>query len=91
MPDTVVKATVTGDSVRVGDGVTVGGIPHRVVDVCEVPGNRKRLQFADGNSYVMARHMRIDITRAADPSDHRPHIVRRPGGSLSRYPVPGSR
>ncbi|GAA0422908.1 hypothetical protein [Streptomyces luteireticuli] len=55
--------TVAGDGVRVGDVVSVGGIPHRVKDVrCVFPA-RARLEFEDGNVYVVGRSHPIEVSR----------------------------
>ncbi|GAA2932461.1 hypothetical protein GCM10020221_30290 [Streptomyces thioluteus] len=69
--------TVTGDGVRVGDVVAIGGIPHRVRDVrCVLPA-RTRLEFEDGNAYVVGRSHPIEVSRAyplpgrALPARHR--------------------
>ncbi|KNB49645.1 hypothetical protein [Streptomyces caatingaensis] len=60
----VATVTVTGDGVRVGDVVAIGGIPHRVRDVrCVLPA-RTRLEFEDGNAYVVGRSHPIEVARA---------------------------
>ncbi|GAA2730693.1 hypothetical protein GCM10010360_12640 [Streptomyces nogalater] len=59
--------TVTGDHVRRGDVISVGGIPHAVADVREVGGQRKLLQFEDGNAYVLSRAVIIEVTRVYVP------------------------
>ncbi|MET7615856.1 hypothetical protein [Streptomyces sp. NPDC005408] len=56
--------SVTADGVRRGDVIAVGGIPHTVCDVREVSGRRKRLEFADGNAYVLGARVAIRVTRA---------------------------
>ncbi|WKX70062.1 hypothetical protein [Streptomyces sp. XD-27] len=64
MPDPILTiVTVTGDTVRTGDVIAIGGIPHRVATMLDVPGSRKRLQFEDGNAYVMPRSAVIDVAR----------------------------
>lgn len=63
----VQTVTITGDSVRRGDVISVGGIPHVVADVREVNGRRKLLRFEDGNTYVLPRVMTIEVTRVYIP------------------------
>ncbi|CAM5285393.1 hypothetical protein [Streptomyces fumanus] len=63
----VQTVTTTGDSVRRGDVISVGGIPHVVADVREVHGRRKLLRFQDGNAYVLPRAMTIEVTRVYTP------------------------
>lgn len=76
-PQVVIRQlTVTGAGVRVGDVVTVGGIPHRVRDMREVYPGRRWLGFDDGNAYVLGVSRTIEVTRA---------FVAAPG------PVPGVR
>lgn len=65
MPDRrrITTVTVTGDGVLVGDVITVGGIPHVVRDVRGVQPARKRVEFEDGNAYVLGRHHPIEVAR----------------------------
>ncbi|WP_431044021.1 hypothetical protein ACQUSR_20405 [Streptomyces sp. P1-3] len=60
---------VPADSIRTRDVISVGGIPHTVADVRELPGNRKRLQFEDGNAYVIGRSVLIEVTRVYVPAN----------------------
>ncbi|MGW7516630.1 hypothetical protein ACWGJ2_13660 [Streptomyces sp. NPDC054796] len=60
--------TVLASDLRPGDVIAVGGIPHRVRDVREVYPARKRVEFEDGNAYVLARTRTIDVTRRYEPS-----------------------
>lgn len=46
-----------------GDVITVGGIPHTVRDVRGVLSARKRLEFEDGNAYVVGRSHPIEVSR----------------------------
>ncbi|MBL1118831.1 hypothetical protein JK364_41690 [Streptomyces sp. 110] len=85
MPDPLVQTvTVTGDRVRPGDVIAVGGIPHAVEDVRELVGNRKRLQFADGNAYVLGRSITVEVTRTYIPVHGRPHTPQRPRSMAAR-------
>ena len=70
--------TTTGDGIRPGDVIAVGGIPHAVEDVRELAGSRKRLQFADGNAYVLGRSMTIEVTRTYAPVHGRLRTPQRP-------------
>ncbi|MFE7117406.1 hypothetical protein ACFU99_18530 [Streptomyces sp. NPDC057654] len=75
MPDPLVQTvTIAADSVRPRDVVTVGGIPHVVADVRELAGRRKRLEFEDGNAYVVGRSVHIEVTRVYVPANA---VVRR--------------
>lgn len=69
MPDTILTTTVTitGDGIRINDVISVGGIPHAVADMRDVSPNCKRLQFQDGNAYVLPRSMAIEVTRVVMP------------------------
>ena len=78
----VQTVTTTGDGIRPGDVIAVGGIPHAVENVRELVGSRKRLQFADGNGYVLGRSMTIEVTRIYAPVHGRPHT------SLGRFRPP---
>ncbi|EST23167.1 hypothetical protein N566_25985 [Streptomycetaceae bacterium MP113-05] len=60
------KVEVTGDGVRRGDVVEVGGLLHRVRDVRELRGRRKRLEFEDGNAYVLGPCIVITVARVYD-------------------------
>ncbi|MEU7178695.1 MULTISPECIES: hypothetical protein [Streptomyces] len=65
MTHTITRAiTVLGSEVRINDIIEVGGNLHRIVDVRAIHGTRRRLQFADGNAYILGCSMRIGITRA---------------------------
>lgn len=55
--------TVTGDGVYRGDVIAVGGIPHRVRDVREVYPRRRRLEFEDGNAYILGAAVPIEVIR----------------------------
>ncbi|MFF2813172.1 hypothetical protein ACFVT2_39630 [Streptomyces sp. NPDC058000] len=59
----IVALTVRGAEVRPRDVVSIGGNPHTVIDTRELAGFRKRLQFADGNAYVLARTALIEVSR----------------------------
>lgn len=64
MSDPLIQTlTVTGDGVYRGDVIAVGGIPHRVRDVREVYPRRRRLEFEDGNAYVLGAGVTIEVTR----------------------------
>ncbi|GGZ23685.1 hypothetical protein [Streptomyces avidinii] len=54
---------VMPDEVRRGDVIAVGGIPHRVRDVRELRGRRKRLEFEDGNVFVLGPWVAIKVSR----------------------------
>lgn len=54
---------VMPDGVRRGDLIAVGGIPHRVRDVRELRGRRKRLEFEDGNVFVLGPWVAITVAR----------------------------
>ncbi|MEV6163409.1 hypothetical protein AB0L71_16020 [Streptomyces sp. NPDC052052] len=57
------NVVVTGDGVRVGDVISVGGTPHTVCDVRGVQPDRKRLEFEDGNVYVLGRSRPVRVVR----------------------------
>ncbi|MCQ8832752.1 hypothetical protein [Streptomyces malaysiensis] len=78
------SVTITGDSIRPGDVISVGGIPHAVADVREIAGNRKRLQFVDGNAYFLPRSLTIEVTRIFTPH-HVATQIRR-SATASRIP-----
>ncbi|MDT9683264.1 hypothetical protein RND61_14460 [Streptomyces sp. TRM76323] len=64
MPGLMVRTLeVTGDQVRVGDVITVGGLPHTVSGVRQVRPDRRRLEFEDGNAYVLGRGRAIRVVR----------------------------
>ncbi|MDX6757949.1 hypothetical protein SIN09_00430 [Streptomyces sp. F8] len=54
---------VMPDGVRRGDVIAVGGIPHRVRDVRELRGRRKRLEFEDGNVFVLGPWVAVKVAR----------------------------
>ncbi|QIK06147.1 hypothetical protein G7Z12_09035 [Streptomyces sp. ID38640] len=54
---------MTADGIQCGDVVAVGGIPHRVVDVRELQGRRKRLEFENGNVYVLQPWVSLTVVR----------------------------
>lgn len=54
---------VMPDGVRRGDVIAVGGIPHRVRDVRELRGRRKRLEFEDGNVFVLGPWVAVMVSR----------------------------
>ncbi|GGP90511.1 hypothetical protein [Streptomyces roseolilacinus] len=62
---TVRTVEVTGDQVRVGDVIAVGGLPHTVSDVRQVRPDRRRLEFEDGNAYVLGRGRSIRVVRTS--------------------------
>ncbi|URM89956.1 hypothetical protein LUW75_08130 [Streptomyces sp. MRC013] len=62
---TVRTVEVTGDQVRVGDVIAVGGLPHTVSDVRQVRPDRRRLEFEDGNAYVLVRGRLIQVVRTS--------------------------
>ncbi|WP_228979915.1 hypothetical protein [Streptomyces sp. DH12] len=62
---TVRTLEVTGDGVRVGDVIAVGGVPHTVGDVRQVLPDRRRLEFEDGNAYVLGRARTIRVVRTS--------------------------
>lgn len=74
--------TTTGDSVRRGDVISVGGIPHVVADVRGVGGQRKLLRFEDGNTYVLSRAMIIEVARVYTP--RRAALVQRSTGASTQ-------
>ncbi|WP_326693335.1 MULTISPECIES: hypothetical protein [unclassified Streptomyces] len=86
MPEaTSVQAlTVTGTSINTGDSINVGGIPLTVIDVRDVAGGRKRIEFCDGNVFVLGRHKTINIVRSVQLANARPRIVRWPGETRQR-------
>ncbi len=49
--------------VRRGDVIAVGGVPHRVRDVRELRGRRRRLEFEDGNVFVLGPWVTIRVRR----------------------------
>ncbi|WP_411144724.1 hypothetical protein [Streptomyces sp. x-80] len=70
MTNTITRAlTLLGGEVRINDLIDVGGNLHRVVDVRAIlAGGRRRLQFADGNAYVLGDGARIKVTRTIAPA-----------------------
>ncbi|WP_405683938.1 hypothetical protein [Streptomyces sp. NBC_00057] len=54
---------VTADGIQCGDVLAAGGVPHRVVDVRELQGRRKRLEFENGNVYVLQPWVSITVVR----------------------------
>lgn len=56
---------VTGDGVRVGDVIAVGGLPHVVSDVRRVRPGRRRLESEDGNAHVLGRGRLIRVVRTS--------------------------
>ena len=71
-------ARVTGDAVQPGDIITVGGLPHTVIDVRELANHRKRLQFADGNAYVLGPSVPIEVMRVYPPRHGSLHTPQHP-------------
>lgn len=63
--------TVTALNVCRGDVIRVGGT-HTVVDLRNIGLGHKRLQFADGNAYILARSQTIQVTRLYLPPAARP-------------------
>lgn len=60
------KLQVTGDDVERGDVVEVGELLHRVRHVLDLEGGRRRLEFEDGNAYVLEAGVLITVARAFD-------------------------
>jgi hypothetical protein len=61
--------TILGSEVRIGDIIDVGGNPPRVVDArAMLAASRRRLQFADGNAYLLGGGTRVEVTRAIAPA-----------------------
>ncbi|MFD0266006.1 hypothetical protein ACFVGY_05325 [Streptomyces sp. NPDC127106] len=57
------RVEVTADGVQRGDLITVGGAPLRVVDARELQGGRKRLEFENGNVYVLQPRTSLTVVR----------------------------
>ncbi|MGW3293542.1 hypothetical protein ACWC9S_06220 [Streptomyces xiamenensis] len=58
---------VNGSDVRVGDVVSMGGIPQRVRELRELMPSRKKLIFEDGNAYILGKFLTIEVTRLHAP------------------------
>lgn len=84
MPDAIQALKATGQSILVGDRISMGGIPLTVVDVRDVAGDRKRIEFCDGNVFVLGRHMAVNVVRIVQTPDTRSRTVRRPGDRRPR-------
>lgn len=69
---TVRDIAVLADQIRLGDVISIGGLPHQVTDIRQVRGERKRLHFDDGNTYVLPTSMPITVSRTFDNSRRRP-------------------
>lgn len=80
---TVQALTITGANIRVGDSISVGGIPVSVVDVRDVAPDRKRVEFCDGNTFVLGRRQTISVVRTVR-AVARPRTGRRPGDKRPR-------
>jgi hypothetical protein len=78
--------TVTGDAVHRGDVISVGGIAHQVRDIREVHPQRKRLEFEDGNVYVLGVRVTIKVTRICLDTTRRllPAGIRAPHDAAAR-------
>jgi hypothetical protein len=55
--------TVTGQGVRIGDAVLIGGDHHEVVDLRTLPGFRKMLVFAEDSAFLLPTDSLITVTR----------------------------
>ena len=64
MQGTTVPFPVRGADIHVGDSIAIGGLAHTVEDVRSVAdGHKRRLEFSDGNVYVLGSNKRIEVTR----------------------------
>lgn len=77
------KVEVTGDGVRQGDVLEVGGLLHRVREVCELRGRRRRLQFENGDVYVLGSLLVITVARAYGARTTVGHLHAQEVGRLS--------
>ncbi|MCN9240725.1 hypothetical protein NGF19_07925 [Streptomyces sp. RY43-2] len=55
--------TVTVGDVRTEDVIAVGGILRTVVDMRDIVGDRKKLEFDDRNFLILPRNLPIAVTR----------------------------
>ncbi|MCX5081771.1 hypothetical protein OG862_12275 [Streptomyces sp. NBC_00401] len=54
---------ITMASVRRGDVIEVGGSPHRVADLVQLPGGAKQLRFESGELLTMHARSRLIALR----------------------------
>lgn len=81
-PGAAVASTIeiTSTNVQTGDVILIGGLPHRVVDLSQLPGGAKQLRFESGELLTMHTGTRLvalrmrrvgDRPRGFSPSPHR--------------------
>nr|WP_237551575.1 hypothetical protein [Streptomyces sp. SID8367] len=64
-PSGVVAAPIeiTASSIRREDVINVGGSPHRVVDLIQLPGGAKQVRFETGDLLTMGSRTRLIALR----------------------------
>ncbi|MDG9703837.1 hypothetical protein [Streptomyces sp. DH37] len=64
MPIRAQVITVTGQEVRTGDVIAVGGNDHTVRNIRRLQNRRVALEFEDGNRYVLGEDRPIEVRRS---------------------------
>ncbi|MEU7018672.1 hypothetical protein [Streptomyces sp. NPDC046385] len=71
---------ITSANVQIGDVIQIGGQPHHVVDLTQLPGGAKQLRFDSGELLTMHARTRLtalrvrrvgDRLRGFSPTHHR--------------------
>ncbi|MFJ3926466.1 hypothetical protein [Streptomyces sp. NPDC090022] len=57
------RVEITSTNVQRGDVIQVGGQPHRVIDIRQLPRGAKRLLFETGEQLTMHRRTRLIALR----------------------------
>ncbi|MEV7275401.1 hypothetical protein [Streptomyces sp. NPDC093111] len=70
---------ITSTNVQIGDVILIGGLPHRVVDLSQLPGGAKQLRFETGELLTMHTRTRLIALRMRRVGD------RHRGFSASRH------
>ncbi|MGW8378504.1 hypothetical protein [Streptomyces sp. ODS28] len=60
-----VAVEVVASTVRLGDVITVGGVPMTVLDLVDLPGGAKRLNFGRGHTLSIGPGTRLTVLRVA--------------------------
>ncbi|MEV8627508.1 hypothetical protein [Streptomyces sp. NPDC051079] len=72
-PGTSVTSSIeiTSTNVQIGDVILIGGLPHRVVDLSQLPGGAKQLRFESGELLTMHTRTRLAALRMRRVGDRR--------------------